>query len=199
MKILARQTIIRLYYGIEGGIVDNEDDLGGLTARGGMTETKLAQHKNLWEQYGFTGDMCDVPYALYERIMTDDFWNKCYLEDLNEISSELAESIYGWAINSGNSRPIKVLQRHLNVMNNKGARYPNIIADGIMGPKTVNTLKAYLTTCSNRRPLEKLIKSICYGQWSFYLEISETRANEANETFYDGWLNRIDDKITRIL
>ena len=198
MSEVTRKSIILFYYGVEGGMVDIKDDKGGLTARGGMTKAKLDEHKAIWSEYSFNGDMNDVPYELYERIMTEDFWDKMWGDELLEISPKLADTMYGWAINSSPYYPVKAMQKHLCVMNLKQTRYKDTAVDGGMGKNTYSTLLAYLKTCAKRNPINKLIGTINSAQHMHYVDISYNREDERNETFTDGWLNRIMDKVERL-
>lgn len=192
------KDIIKFYYGIEGGKVNNEDDLGGITGRGGITKTKLDEHKASWSEYSFDGDMDNIPYELYEYIMRTDFWDKMWGDELYDISPKLIDCMYGWAINSGTGRPVEILQKHLCVMNLKQTRYPDTTVDGFMGQHTYDTLVAYLDTCRKRRPIQKLLASLLAAQHTHYLDISYERREEANESFTDGWFVRVMDKDERL-
>lgn len=192
-----RDEIIQRYIVIEGGKVHIKDDLGGLTYVGGMLRSTLEENRDLWDDYGYNG-VGDPSLELTIAIFVREYWDKAWLDNIALVHPDLAETIYGWGINSGMARPVKVLQQHLNVMNLKGARYKNIIDDGFMGKNTMRALDAYLRTCADRRPLVKLCESITNAQWTFYLEAAHERKGEANETFIDGWFNRVLDKKERL-
>ncbi|AFI55334.1 hypothetical protein TSMG0051 [Halocynthia phage JM-2012] len=198
MSEVTRKSIILFYYGVEGGMVDIKDDKGGLTARGGMTKTKLDEHKASWGEYSFYGDMSNIPYELYEYIMTVDFWDKLWGDELLEIDPKLIDALYGWAINSSPYYPVKAMQKHLCVMNLKQTRYRDTAVDGGMGQHTYDTLIMYLEACKDRRPIQKLLGTIFSCQHVHYLNISYERSEERNETFTDGWFNRIMDKVERL-
>lgn len=193
---VVRDRIIKHYYGVEGGKVNNKDDLGGLTGAGGITKTKLDEHEDKWAKYGWSGDMDNIPYGLYHEIMVEDFWDKMWGDKLVTISHKLIDTMYGWAINSSPYYPVKAMQEHLNVMNLKQTRYADTKIDGGMGKHTWDTLGYYLMSCARRRPMDKLIGTLYASQYMHYIDISLGR--EANETFTDGWLNRIMEKMERL-
>lgn len=193
---MTRETIIAHYFKVEGGKVNHKDDKGGLTGAGGITETLLKKYDHLWSKYNFHGDMDNIPYDLYEEIMTKEFWNKCWLDDVLEISPRIADCVYGWAINSGQKYPITALQKQLNVSNLKGTRYADIEPDGWMGEKTMEAFRAYIKTCARYQPVESMLATITAYQRVHYTEISLKR--EANETFTMGWYNRVAEKVRRL-
>ena len=192
-----RDEIIERYIVIEGGKVNIKDDLGGETHVGGLLQATLDENKDLWEQYGYDGEG-DPSLDLTKAIFIRNYWDKCWLDHVALVNADLAETIYGWALNSGCTKPVKVFQTHLNVMNMKGTRYDNIVADGFMGKGTMVAFFAYLDTCSTRKPIAKLCESVLSSQWTHYLTISAERSGERNETFTDGWFNRAMAKRERL-
>ena len=81
------------------------------------------------------------------------------------------------------------IQRLLNVMNNQGAYYPEVMVDGDMGPGTVSALLAYL----KKRPKDGelvMVRGLNCLQGAFYITLAERR--QKDEAFIFGWfLNRI--------
>jgi lysozyme family protein len=195
----ARKTINH-YYQVEGGtcVIKIADDLGGLTGPGGITHDTLVANKKLWAKHGFNGDINKVPYALTEEIFYVSFWCKMYLHELELLSPDVCDAMFGWGINSGTSRPVLVLQQHINAMNKKATLYPNLKPDGVMGNNTLKVLHQYLTTFAKKKGMAKLVEIILSCQAAHYLSITTSREEEKNETFYDGWCNRINDKRKRL-
>lgn len=193
---MTRESIILHYYRVEGGKVNNKDDRGGLTGRGGITKKLLDRYKRLWKKHGWSDDMDNIPYSLYEEVMTLEFWNKLWGDEVIKLSPKLVDALYGWAINSGSYYPVKAMQEHLNAMNLKQQRYPDTGIDGGMGKNTLETLQLYVKACRGRKPIKKLIGTICAAQHMHYIDISLGR--EKNETFTDGWLNRVMEKGERL-
>lgn len=66
------------------------------------------------------------------------------LDQVSELNSELAAKLADIAINMGVSRASTFLQRCLNVLNDEQRFYPDILIDGDLGAKTLNTLKIFL-------------------------------------------------------
>lgn len=85
----------------------------------------------------------------------------------------------------GPSVPAKWLQRWLNVFNQQGTLYPDLIADGNIGPRTIVALKALLAA-RGKEGESVLLKALNCSQGARYLELAEQRA--ANETFVYGWV-----------
>ncbi|NAP08728.1 hypothetical protein FZN27_08575, partial [Escherichia coli] len=63
--------------------------------------------------------------------------------------------------------------------------YPDMDADGRIGPRTLNALRAYLKNRSRDGELV-LVKALNCTQGERYLELAEKR--EANESFVYGWM-----------
>ncbi|EFJ0492665.1 hypothetical protein G3809_004543, partial [Escherichia coli] len=78
-----------------------------------------------------------------------------------------------------------MLQRWLNVFNQKGALCPDMDADGRIGPRTINALRAYLSKRGRDGELVMLTALNC-TQGERYLALAEKR--EANESFIYGWM-----------
>lgn len=185
----SKKGIIDNIIKLEGGSVADPADLGGLTARGGLTMSLAKEYKHLWPKHGFNGDYREAPYSLVYEIYELHFWKKMYLDDIWEISPLICDCMMNWGINSGTTRPVKTLQRHITLSNNGGKLYPDIVADGFFGPKSLKGLHDYLRTFEGKRPLYKLVMSLIAGQWDFYGDITEAR--EANQRFFVGWQNRV--------
>ncbi|EON3938324.1 putative peptidoglycan-binding domain-containing protein, partial [Escherichia coli] len=67
----------------------------------------------------------------------------------------------------------------------RGKLYPDMDADGRIGPRTLNALRAYLKNRSRDGELV-LVKALNCAQGERYLELAEKR--EANESFVYGWM-----------
>lgn len=185
----SKKGIIDNIIKIEGGSVSDPADLGGLTARGGLTMTLAKEYKHLWSKHGFSGDYREAPYSLVFEIYELHFWNKMWLDDIWKISPIICDCMMNWAINSGSTRPVKTLQRHVTLSNKKGTLYPDIIADGFFGPKSLEGLNNYFRVFEGKQPLRKTVITLIAAQWDFYGDITEAR--EENERFYSGWGNRV--------
>ncbi|ENM7340120.1 putative peptidoglycan-binding domain-containing protein, partial [Escherichia coli] len=98
-----------------------------------------------------------------------------------DIAAELCDT----GVNMGPTVASRMLQRWLNVFNLRGKLYPDMDADGRIGPRTLNALRAYLKNRSRDGELV-LVKALNCTQGERYLELAEKR--EANESFVYGWM-----------
>jgi lysozyme family protein len=85
----------------------------------------------------------------------------------------------------GPSVQTKWFQRWLNVFNQQGKLYPDLSADGQIGPRTISALESFLTIRGSEGE-QVLLKSLNCSQGQRYLELAELRP--ANESFVYGWM-----------
>lgn len=179
---MTKDQIIAGVVGREGGFVDNQDDKGGAT-RWGVTERVARAH-------GYTGHMRDLPRETAVAIYEADYWTGPRFDQVAAVSEVLAEELCDTGVNMGPAVQAAMLQRWLNVFNQKGALYPDLVADGQIGPRTITALQLYLKA-RGKEGEAVLLKALNSSQAARYLELAEQR--EANETFVYGWVaNRID-------
>jgi len=120
------------------------------------------------------------------EIYTDKYWDKINGDSLLALSQKITVEIIDAAINMGVYRAGEMLQRSLNVLNDRGTLYEDIDVDGIIGNVTVNALRNYL----NVRHEDVIIKAFNSLQGAFYIALAERR--EKDERFLYGWLkNRV--------
>lgn len=173
------QAIIKHTVLIEGGYVNDPKDSGGAT-KYGVTEKKA-------RQYGYTGDMRDLPIDFAYAIAAHEFWFGAKMDKVAEISWEVAEEMFDTGYNTGPGGAWKIAQRMLNVMNRGGADWADIVVDGAPGPKTF----AALETAVKRRGALHVYKCFNLGQAAFYIELAERRVKD--EDFFNGWVSaRVD-------
>ena len=104
----------------EGGFSDHTADPGGKT-RYGITEA-VAQ------EFGYRGEMRELPLDLAKRIYKDRYWDACQADKL---PSDVRYIVFDGAVNSGVGQSIKWLQRACGVLD-----------DGVVGPKTIQAANA---------------------------------------------------------
>lgn len=172
---------------VEGGYVDDDDDLGGAT-RFGITEGLALAYRHLWAEYDFHGMMSQLPYALAYRIIKEEFYGANMLDEVITILPTLASKILDWGVNAGSAAPIEALQLHLNASNNCGEHYDDLKPDGIIGSKTITALRAYVKR-RGRLGERWLINYMFSKQTVNYQELTVLR--ELNERFYCGWCDRV--------
>lgn len=172
-----KTQIIDQVIGKEGGYVNNPDDRGGPT-KWGITQSVARAH-------GYTGDMRNLTREQAVAIFEADYWFGPRLDQVAILSANIAAKLMDIGVNMGPAVGVKFLQRWLNAFNLKGTLYPDLVVDGMIGPRGLNALKAFLA----KRGTEGegvLIKSLNCSQGARYLDIME--ANQNQETFGYGWL-----------
>jgi lysozyme family protein len=175
------ERIVTKIKGVEGGYGHNADDLGGAT-RFGITEEVARRH-------GWTGRMQDLPKSLSREIFIDDYIIGVSFDRVIELSPMIGEELVDTGVNMGQSWGALFLQQWLNVFNNKGEHWADLVADGFVGDKTITALRKFLT----RRGAEGekvMTAALNCSQGERYKDLALAR--EANETFAYGWmLNRV--------
>ena len=165
----------------EGGYVNNPNDKGGPT-NWGISQAVARAH-------GYNGDMRaltrDQALAIYEA----DYWYGPRFDQISAASPAIAAELCDTGVNMGPAVAAKFLQRILNVMNNEGRLYPDIIADGQIGPRTIAALNSYLTTRGSTAT-RVMLKALNSLQGARYIDLSEQRS--ANEAFTFGWFERVE-------
>jgi lysozyme family protein len=167
----------------EKGYANLLNDSGGETMWGITTATALA-NKDIWEKYGFTGDMKSMPLAMAYEIYARDYWGEMYLDPILDISPELAEELFDTGVNCGPTKPQEWLQRCLNVLNGKGIYYTDILVDGDIGPATVAALNGFYAKRGSEG-IMVIFTMLNSFQSVHYIEIAEGK--ESQEDFQYGW------------
>lgn len=178
---MTKDQIFNELLGKEGGYVNHPSDRGGPT-KWGITEKVARAH-------GYSGSMKDLTRERALSIYEADYWYGPRFDQVAELSPDIAAELCDTGVNMGPAVASKFLQRWLNVMNKRGTLYPDLIADGLIGSRTINALRAYL---DNRKQdgLTVMLRGLNCSQGARYLDITEVR--EANEEFIFGWLlNRV--------
>lgn len=162
----------------DGGYTNDPQDSGGPTKYGITEKTARA--------WGYTGDMRHLTREQAFEIYSSEYWHSVEADQLLNVSLELAEEVVDSAVNMGDHRAGEILQRCLNALNDRGNLYPDIVADGDIGPATIRTVKDY----ADARDVRTLVKACNCLQGAFYIELTEER--EKDEKFLYGWLrNRV--------
>jgi lysozyme family protein len=164
----------------EGGYTNNPADRGGPT-RYGITEQRA-------RAYGFTGRMQDLPLDTAKAIYRSIYWTRPGFDQVAQRMPRLAEELFDTGVNMGPKVAATFLQRALNVLNRGATDYPDIGADGDIGPMTIHALDGLAAKRSNAEVL--LLRATDALQGARYIEIAEN--NPSQEAFEAGWLgNRV--------
>ncbi len=174
---MTKDEIFNAILGKEGGYVNHPDDKGGPT-NWGITQAVARAH-------GFTGDMRNLTRQQALDILTADYWTGPRFDLVSEVSPAIAAELCDTGVNMGPSVQTKWFQRWLNVFNIQGSLYPDLIADGFIGPRTISALKSYLSRRGKEGELV-MLRALNCSQGQRYLELAEQRS--ANETFVYGWV-----------
>lgn len=168
--------------GIEGRYSNDPNDAGGETMFGITITTART--------FGYRGPMKDMPLTVAEDIYRRGWWDLLRLDDVANIAgARIADELFECGVNIAPSKAAGFLQRALNSFNQRGAHYPDIKADGNLGPATLATLRAFM----QRRKLTGetvMLRALNAQQGVYYLERGEAR--QENESFTFGWFaNRV--------
>ena len=163
----------------EGGYVNHPSDKGGPTNYG-VTE-KIALAHGYSNIRSLTKEQAR---AIYEA----DYWYGPRFDQVSLLSPDIAAELCDTGVNMGPALAAKFLQRVLNVMNNQQKLYFDLKADGQIGPRTISTLKQYLTSRGSKAE-DVMLKALNSLQGARYIELSELR--QANEAFTFGWFERV--------
>lgn len=166
----------------EGGYVNNPADHGGAT-KYGITEAVARAN-------GFIGNMKDLPLDVAKAIYKKQYWTSPRFDQVNTISSLVAEELLDTGVNCGTGFAKPLLQRALNLLNNQGkAGFPDLVVDGVYGSTTLGALKTYLAK-RGKDGETVLVRVLNIMQGQRYIEICER--NPSQEQFFYGWIsNRI--------
>lgn len=156
------------------GYVNHPDDPGGETNYGiTKAEARLA---------GYCMGMADMTYGFAASIYREDYWNMIRGDEIPD--QQIADELFDTAVNCGFGTVSKFLQRTLNVLNMRGASWPDLKVDGDIGPKTIEALRTALTWAPYYRLC--ILRAVDSLQCVRYIELAEY--NPTFESFVPGWL-----------
>jgi lysozyme family protein len=166
---------------VEGDYSNNATDHGGAT-KYGITE-RVARAN------GYDGQMQELPYSTAKAIYKRQYWDVLRLDDIAKLSFLIACELFDTSVNMGVGTAGTFLQRALNVLNRRGKDYADLKVDGVVGPVSVDDLRAFLMKRGAQGEVVMLRALNCL-QGARYIEIAER--DETQEDFEFGWLlNRV--------
>ena len=123
---------------------------------------------------------------LVKKFYRINFWDRFQGDVVAEISKKIAFEIFEASVNLDVPDAVKFLQTALNMQNNYGSTYPDLIVDGKFGKNTINTLKRYLDSRPGSFELNEEILLNCMNgeQYIHY------KNNPKHEGFR-GWFRRV--------
>lgn len=165
----------------EGGYVDHPADRGGPT-NFGITEQVARAH-------GYLGPMQALPQTVARSIYRQMYWIRPGFGDVAGRMPRLAEELFDTGVNMGPKVAATFLQRALNALNNHARDYPDIGADGDIGPMTLLAIDRLMVR-RGAAAETVLLRACDVLQGAKYIAIAE--ANPSQEAFVYGWLaNRV--------
>lgn len=176
--------------GHEGGYANNPRDTGGetifgITRRDHPTSTIWIKVDKYKTAYGLAKAIplmnADAEIkSLAKAIYKTSYWDVNKLDQIKD--NAIAAEIFDTGVNMGVGTAAKILQEGLNLTNNAGKLYPNIVVDGAIGPKTLELVNKHTR-------LKLLLNTINLLQGERYLNIM--RKNESQEEFWASWCSRV--------
>ncbi|MBF9817778.1 hypothetical protein I4P58_12210 [Enterobacter roggenkampii] len=164
----------------EGGYVDHPSDRGKATKWGITAKTALA--------HGYS-DVSLLTQEQARAIYEADYWYGPRFDQVATLSPAIAEELCDTGVNMGPARASEFFQRWLSVLNLRGKLYPDLIADGRIGPRTISAFQAYLN--HRGKDGEKvMLRGLNSSQGARYLAIAENDASQ-EDFIYGQMLNRV--------
>ena len=193
MTILSRDEIIDRIILKEGGYSNDPVDPGGETMYG-ITLAVAQKHKaDLVRLYKWDGKMINLTKDMARYIYRIDYWNKMKLDQIHAISYMLAYQLFDMGVNMGISRAGKWLQEILNVSNNNGALYADLVVDGIIGSGTMIAMNTLISKRGHPTAVKLILRCLLARQINHYIETC--LKSPPMEKYFLGWLNRVGESI----
>lgn len=189
------ETIILTVMEIESGRkligqnIDPNDTDGGLTdpsfdnhwTNWGWTESTLKAHGIKTHPRDLTFQQA---FDYYRRI----FWVRSGAEAVYDFQPWLARTIFNYGVHAGYSKAARHLQTLLNIHNNQGKRWADLIVDGAVGPRTLDALQAYIRIRKGEIGEDVLFTDYAIMMGAHYQRLAI--ANPKMEKFSYGWSTR---------
>lgn len=166
----------------EGGYVNDPHDRGG--------ETNYGVTVAVAREYGYEGEMKDMPKELAEEIAYERYLKPIKYQELASYALIIAEILADIAYNKGVSRAGKFLQACLNNIGNYGLE-----VDGVIGNGTLSAYREYL----DRRKKQGVLNLSCgilSRNGEHYMALVQKDKTQAR--FINGWMARNYDLMIRL-
>ena len=163
-----------------------KEDSGGKT-KFGVTEKAALAKKELWHLYNWDGNMRTMPLQFAQDLYVDEYYLTPKFNLVAEVSQMIAQELFDSGVNIYYHLPAKWLQEELNLSNRRQKDYPDIVADGKIGKKTIDALKAFLSKRGKQGEI-MLYNNLNCCQHNHYRQCALNEgANDKDEEFYVGW------------
>jgi lysozyme family protein len=176
--------LVNLVDVVEGPkFTDDPRDRGGPT-KYGITQRTLASHRGHTVSVGDVQALGrDEALAIYRA----DYVTLPGFDKVAKISEPVAIECIDTGVNMGPQVATVLLQRCLNVMNDRGTRWPSLKVDSSCGPATCSALAALLRERGAEGQRILLLALDC-EQGARYISIAE--ADPKQQDFVFGWLRQ---------
>lgn len=163
----------------EGGYVNHPSDPGGATNYGITQRVARAN--------GFTGHMRDLPLSTAREIYRREYIVKPKFHLIADVDMAVAEEVIDSGVNAGQSRAAKWFQQALNIFNNDGKDYPDIVEDGAIGPRTIAAFEGLRRKRGSHVARRVMLKALDGLQFMHYYSLA--KADVKFEAFMVGWVD----------
>lgn len=173
----------------EGGekFTNRAADKGGPTRWGVIAKT-LGE----WRKLGRAATADEVKAlgkAEALEIYNAEFFVKTGIEAIAQISEAIAEELLDTAVNMGPYWPAKWLQEDLNLCNNRGRDWPDILVDADLGAATRSALRSLISRRGLKLAEELMLKCLNADQLARYKVITLSGGpNGSQEENFVGWI-----------
>jgi lysozyme family protein len=174
----------------EGGYVNDPTDVGGETYKGvsrryhpswsGWTIVDGYKNKPGFPNSAYGDKQLE---EMVKSFYKSNFWDVNILDQFK--SQNIADEMFDTGVNMGTFRAATFLQRALNVLNNNGKVYENVVEDGKIGPRTIKAVDS----CIAYRGDAYLFKVMNILQGMHYIEFMNK--SPIQQRFAYGWFNRV--------
>lgn len=141
-----------------------------------------------WEIIDNDGFDDEVTRRLLDRLVHEfyrtEFWGRVKGDQVSTLSPAVAAELFDTAVNRSVHAAVIILQQALNLLNRNELIYPDLVEDGRIGPRTLNTLRQYL----QGSPESRLLRVMNTLQGMHYVE--QMRRWPQKEEFR-GWFDRV--------
>lgn len=163
----------------EGGYVNDPADPGG--------ETNWGITKGVAVSAGYNKPMRSMTRDEAIAIYYEYYWRRVGLDMVAGVYPRVANEMYDTGVNMGQQVAVRFLQRALNLLNNRGTDYEDIVADGRFGPASHRALRSFAERRGIRGEMV-LLRILDAFQGERYATICERR--ELSEKFFYGWIDK---------
>lgn len=174
------EQLIDAVIGREGRYANLAADRGGPTCWGITQQVARAN--------GYAGDMKALPRETAVAIYRTMFWTLPRFDQVAAVLPSIAAELFDMGVNQGTAFACTTLQRALNVLNRGASDYPDVPADGHLGPVSIEALRAYRRRRPDAEGEAVLLLAVRGLRTARYVAIAE--GSQSQEGFEYGWLAR---------